>query len=196
MAVFCQIVGGLGSPLRAHIYLHELDKFREETLKANPPRESRKDESARRTKEGRAIERRISRLRSWLKTGKKWTKGDKREEGAPGAEEERKPILKEMKELEREQKKTSYLKTCPKMGSVRYADDYLIARQQHSKAEAERVKRKVGESLETHLHGEQSEEKTLITPPTNTVKFPGHNLTSQGGGRRKGLRLEIPEEAK
>ncbi len=167
----------------------------EDTLNANPSRESRKEESARRTKEGRAIERRLSRLRSWLKTGKQGPKGYKREKGAPGAEDERKQIIKEMKELEREQKKTSYLKTRPKMGYVRYADDYLIALQQHSKAEAESVKRKVGEYLKTQLHVEQSEEKTLITHPTNKVKFLGYNLKSKGG-RRKGLRLEIPEEAK
>jgi len=186
--------GGIVSPLLANIYLHELDKFMEDTLKANPPAESKSEQNARRTKEGKQTEKRLAIRRSWLKTGRRWSNWYKRGEGKLLSEEERKQIIKELKELEKEQKKTSYLKTRPVKGYSRYADDYLITLQQHSKAEAEEVKRRVGEYLKAELRLEQSEEKTLITHPAETVRFLGYNLKSRGQ-RSKGLRLEIPKEA-
>ena len=172
--------GGIMSPLLANIYLAELDKFMEDTLKTNPERESKKEMNARRTKEYRQIENRITRLRKRLKEVSAQGKGE---------------IIKELKEGEKELRKTPSLKTRPVKGYVRYADDYLITLQQHSKAEAEEVKEKIGIFLRTHLYLEQSREKTLITHPSETVKFLGYNLRSNGG-RRKGLRLEIPKEAK
>ena len=186
--------GGIVSPLLANIYLHELDKFMEDTLKANPPRESKGEVNARRTKESRRTENRITRCRAWLKAGRKWSNWDKRKEGKPLSEEDRRQITEELKKLEKEQRRISNLKTRPVKGYSRYADDYLITIQQHSKAEAEEVKRRVGEFLKTELRLEQSEEKTLITHPAETVKFLGYNLKSKGR-RRKGLRLEIPKEA-
>lgn len=173
--------GGIVSPLLANIYLHELDKFMEDTLDANPPKESKSEKNARRTKESRRIENRITRRRTWLK--------DKR----PQTEEERKRIIEEIRTLEKERRKTSALKTRPTKGYCRYADDYLITLQQHSKAEAEEVKRKVEEYLKANLQLEQSNEKTLITHPTNAVKFLGYHLRSKGH-RDKRLRLEIPRE--
>lgn len=173
--------GGIVSPLLANIYLHEMDKLIEDTLNANPPGESKKEVNARRTKEARQIENRITRKRKRLK-----------EESLQGEEKEQ--LIKELKLLERERKKTQNLKTRPTRGYSRYADDYLVILQQHSKAEAKEVKEKIGIFLKTHLGLEQSEEKTLISHPTNTVRFLGYNLTSKGG-RRKGNRLEIPEEA-
>lgn len=185
--------GGIVSPLLANIYLHELDKFMEDTLKANLPRESRSEENARRTKESRRTERRITKCRAWLRAGKSGANGRSGKEGKPLSEEDRRQIVKELKKLEKVQKETSS-KTRPVKGYSRYADDYLITLQQHSKAEAEEVKRRVGEFLKTELRLEQSEEKTLITHPAETVKFLGYNLKSKGR-RRKGLRLEIPKEA-
>lgn len=187
--------GGIVSPLLTNIYRHELDKVMEDSLGANPVRESKEEVNARRTKEGRSLESRITKRRLWLKMGKKWTNWYKREDGTPLPKEDKEQIIKELKDLEKRQRKTSSLKTRPVMGYVRYADDYLITLQQHSKAEAESIKEKVGRYLTTHLHVEQSEDKTLLTHPTNTVKFLGYNLKSKGG-RRKGLRLEIPGEAK
>lgn len=170
--------GGIISPLLANVYLSELDKFMEDTLEANP-RESRKEKSARKTKEYRQIESHIYRIRKRLK-----------EESIQGREE----LIKELKSLKEKQKRTPCLKTRSVKGYVRYADDYLILLQQHSKAEAERVKEQIGVYLKTHLRLEQNEEKTLITHPTNAVKFLGYNLRSNGE-RLKGLRLEIPVEA-
>jgi len=186
--------GGIVSPLLANIYLHEFDKFMEDTLKANPKKESHQESNARRTKESRRTENRITKLRSWLKMGKKWSQWSKRDEGKPISEEEREQIIKELKALEKEQRKIPSLKTRSVKGYTRYADDYLITLQQHSKAEAEEVKEKIGIFLKTHLYLEQNQEKTLITHPSEKVKFLGYNLRSKGG-RRKGLRLEIPKEA-
>jgi Group II intron, maturase-specific domain len=176
--VYC--VRGVLSPLLANIYLHELDRFMEDILKANPKRESKKEENARRTKEYRRIESRITLLRKKLKEGSGLGKGE---------------IIKELKELEKKQKETSSLKTRPLKGYIRYADDYLITLQQHSKAEAAEVKEKIEIFLKTHLQLEQSPEKTLITHPSGVVKFLGYNLQSRGG-RIKELRLNIPKEAK
>jgi group II intron reverse transcriptase/maturase len=99
--------GGIVSPLLANVYLHELDKFMEVTLKANQ-RESKKESNARRTKEGRQIENRITRLRKKLEI----QQVNNREE-----------IIKELQSLEKERKRTPSLKTRSVMGYVRYADD-------------------------------------------------------------------------
>jgi Group II intron, maturase-specific domain len=64
----------------------------------------------------------------------------------------------------------------------------------HSKAEAEEIKGKLRAYLASHLHLEQSAEKTHITHPTNPVRFLGYELRSEGG-RRKRLRLDIPKDA-
>jgi group II intron reverse transcriptase/maturase len=186
--------GGIVSPLLANIYLHELDKFMEDTLKANPKGESKKEMNARVTKESKRTSGRISRLRSWLKMGKKWNNWYKRNEGKSISKEEREQIVKELKTLEKARKRIPSLKTRTTMGYTRYADDYLITLQQHSKAEAEEVKEKIGIFLKTHLHLEQSLEKTLITHPTDKAKFLGFDLRSRGG-RSKGLYLAIPKEA-
>jgi hypothetical protein len=71
----------------------------------------------------------------------------------------------------------------------------LVILQQHSKAEAESVKEKIGIFLKSHLQLTQSEDKTHITHPSDEVKFLGFNLRSRGG-RTKGLRLEIPKKAR
>jgi len=185
--------GGIISPLLANIYLTEMDKFLEETLKANPI-ETVREKNARRTKEGRRIENRITKLRSWLETGRKWTHWYKREKGDPLTAEMRKEIIGELMTLEKERKQIPSREVRQKIGFIRYADDYLIILQKHSKAEAVAVKTKVGECLKTHLKLEQNEEKTLISHPTDTIKFLGYHLTPTGG-RRKGPRLSIPRKA-
>lgn len=185
--------GGIISPLLANIYLTEMDTFLEETLKANI-KETKKEENARRTKEGRRIENQIAALRSRLKTGKRGAQRNKREEGKPLTVESRQEIIAKLKALESEQGKTNSYELRPKIGFVRYADDYLVILQKHTKAEAEEVKEKIGAFLKTHLKLEQNEEKTLITHPTNTIKFLGYHLTSKGG-KAKRLRLRIPRKA-
>jgi hypothetical protein len=96
--------------------------------------------------------------------------------------------------LEKEQHEIPIFKFRAKIGYIRYADDYLIILQKHSKAEAEEVKEKVKVFLKTHLNLEQSEEKTRISHPSDTMTFLGYNLSSDGG-KDKRMRLSIPKEA-
>jgi hypothetical protein len=183
--------GGVLSPLLANIYLHELDTFLEARLKANRSRESKQEENARRTPESRKIDNRLAWLRRKL-NGHTWSRGKLVEITLTA--EERRNILKECEVLEKSKRHTPTLRTRQTIGYVRYADDYLILLQQHSKAEAECVKHQVEAYLRTDLHLTQRAEKTLITHPTKPVKFLGFILTS-AGGRRKGLRLDIPRNA-
>lgn len=179
-------VYALNLPIRVPedpIYLSELDKFLEDTLKANPAKESKTKENARRTKEGRAIENRITRLRRRMRANKD-----------SFSKEQRDSILTELQELEQRRKNIPQLHTRQRIGFIRYADDYLLILQRHSKAEAERVKEQVGNFLKTHLRLEQSEEKTFISHPTDPIAFLGYELVS-AGGRRKALRLNIPKQA-
>jgi hypothetical protein len=183
--------GGVLSPLLANIYLHELDTFVETHLQANRPRESKHEENARRTPEGRKLDNRLTWLRGKL-SGHTWRRGQRVEITLTA--EERRNIVKECADLEKRKRHTPTLRTRPAVGYVRYADDYLILLQQHSKAEAERMKEQVAAYLRTALHLTQSTEKTLITHPTTSIQFLGYTLTS-AGGRRKGLRLDIPRNA-
>jgi RNA-directed DNA polymerase len=104
-SVYC--VRGVQSPLLANVYLHELDKFMETTLKANPTRESKKETNARRTKESRQIENRITAIRKRLT-----------EESFPGNE----ALREELQGLEKKRKSTPNLQTRPTKGYVRYTD--------------------------------------------------------------------------
>jgi len=115
--------GGIVSPLLANIYLHELDTIMEDTLKANPLKESKSEMNARRTKESRRTENRITKGRAWLKAGRKWSNWYKREEGRPLSEEDRRQIIEELKKMEKEQKRISSLKTRPVTRYSKYADD-------------------------------------------------------------------------
>lgn len=181
--------GGIISPLLANIYLTEMDTFLEKTLKANI-KESKQEQNARRTPESRHIENQITKIRSWLKTGT-MTEGGY---SIPIGANLKKRLIKRWKTLKREQQKTPSVELRHKIGYIRYADDYLIILQKHSKAEAMEVKEIVGNFLKAELMLEQSEDKTTISHPTDTMKFLGYHLSSQGG-RRKGLTLRIPQEA-
>jgi RNA-directed DNA polymerase len=185
--------GGIISPLLANIYLTEMDKFLEETLKANI-KETQRERMTRKTRKGVSIGNRLNKLRSWLTLGKKWGRWETRERGIPLTADMRQEFIAEIKTLEKEQRNTPSLEFRKSIGFIRYADDYLVILQKHSKAEAEEVKEKIGEFLKTHLKLEQNEEKTLISHPTDTMKFLGYHLTSQGG-RGKTLRLLIPKKA-
>jgi group II intron reverse transcriptase/maturase len=183
--------GGIISPLLANIYLAEMDTFLEETLGANTI-ESQKEANARRDPKYMQLAYQTGYIRKWLKAGtvdltkwgKKWPMGD-------GL---RQRLITKLKILEKEQHAIPILKFHAKIGYIRYADDYVIILQKHSKAEAEEVKEKVKIFSKAHLNLEQSEEKTRISHPSDTMTFLGYNLNSSGG-KAKRLRLSIPKEA-
>ena len=184
--------GGIISPLLANIYLTEFDRFMEETLQANA-KESKKEVNARRTEKGRILENRIHKIRQSLDIGMGVGIAGHKILRKPFPERGRKRIIRGLKALQREQRNTPYLDVRQKIGFVRYADDYLVILQKYSKADAEELKQKIAEYLKADLQLEQSEEKTLISHPSDTIRFLGYDLTSYGG-KEKGLRLLIPRE--
>lgn len=163
-----------------------------ENLHANAP-ESAKERRARTNRESKAIGDRLYYLRLRLdgysrKEGKKVTAQQKL------SAERRTQYLAEMRALKKRQQVIPGSAPHPKVGYIRYADDYLVILQGHSKADALGVKRQIGELLATHLKLEQSEEKTLINHPKDGATFLGYTLTSSGQ-RAKKLRLKIPKDA-
>jgi len=64
--LFCNIVGGVASPILSNIVLHEFDCWLEDHWKANPPRLSRKQQDARTTPEYARHKRNLVRWRAQL----------------------------------------------------------------------------------------------------------------------------------
>jgi retron-type reverse transcriptase len=183
--------GNIVSPLLANCYLHELDRFMEEGLGANC-KESKAERKTRWCKDRLRLDSQAARVRLLLQ-GKRG-RGNKLLAAPLPAPEDQKRLREELRVLDRQRKQLPVLLPRRKVGYIRYGDDYLVLLQRHSKAEAEEIKGKIRAYLASHLHLEQSAEKTHITHPTNPVRFLGYELRSEGG-RRKRLRLDIPKDA-
>jgi len=174
--------GGVLSPLLCNIFLHQLDEYAMKILRANEV-QSKRTAHARRNPEYRKIERKIGGLRRQLKQ----TQGTGRE-----------AIIKELTELERQQRQTPYYakeKRHPsKVGYVRYADDFVIM-VQGKKAEAQAIKDEIGKELQW-MGLALSEEKTKLTHWRCRINFLGYQL--HGKPTRKGTSvrpiLSIPHE--
>jgi retron-type reverse transcriptase len=183
--------GGIISPLLCNVYLNALDSFMEDTLGAN--REITKaDANRRRNPEYRKFNYPLLRLQrqyAEIKSeGIGLTKRNKLRDA------ELRNILQEIRTLKRERENVPSLLTQRRIGYVRYADDYLITLQEYSKADAEKLKADLARFLKWKLRLDQDEEKTLISHPTERIRFLGYNFKSTGG-RTKRPRLDIPKEA-
>jgi group II intron reverse transcriptase/maturase len=145
--------GGIVSPLLANIYLHELDKFLEDTLLPEYTRGDRRGlnpeyqrvsvelAKARRHKDLKEI----IRLRSFLRT-------------LPSSD--------------------CYDPTYRRLRFVRYADDFLLGFV-GPKKEAEVIRDRIRDFLRDHLRLTLSEEKTLVTHATNDkANFLGYEITA------------------
>ena len=80
---------------------------------------------------------------------------------------------------------------------IRYADDFiiLVASPDGSRAVADQEKAALARELEQTLGLTLSEEKTLVTPVTSTMRFLGHNLRVRAlPGGRLTSRAVIPKE--
>lgn len=187
--------GGIISPLLANIYLNELDKFME-SIGANR-KETLKERNARINPEYRVIERRLNRMRSYYKTGKIPQGRGKLPLRFMGGHDDwvKEIAASEIRTLKKVQKTLTSNFPTEKIGYVRYADDFIVVLQKHSKAEAKELKEKIKEYLRTHLYLTLSDEKTLVSHPTDGANFLGYNLTSSKG-KEKYMRLSIPKEAK
>lgn len=95
------------------------------------------------------------------------------------AAEERKGLIKEIKEFKKTQKTLpSYEQIDPdyrRMKYVRYADDFLIGII-GTKEEAEKIRNDLTQFLKEQLRLELSEEKTLITHWHDKVRFLGYDI--------------------
>jgi group II intron reverse transcriptase/maturase len=174
--------GGIISPLLANIFLHQLDEFLIDELKANRG-QTQKEVNSRRNPEYMRINRNISKLRRSLK------------ESGEGS---RKLIIKELTELERQQRRTPCFakdKKHPcKIKYVRYADDFVIL-VAGNKAEAEAIKNRINQKF-SEIGLKLSEEKTKLTHWSKTIQFLGYNICGELKKKGVGLRaiLSIPKE--
>jgi group II intron reverse transcriptase/maturase len=174
--------GGVLSPLLCNIFLHQLDEFLMKNLKANET-QSQRVRNARRSPEYRKIENKVTRLRRQLKQ-------------STGAARE--GLIKQLTELERQQRNTPYYakeaKHPSKLGYVRYADDFVVM-VQGKKPEAQDIKDQVGKKLQD-MGLRLSEEKTKLTHWRYRVNFLGYQLHGKPGRKGTSIRpiLSIPRE--
>jgi group II intron reverse transcriptase/maturase len=165
--------GGVRSPLRCNVFLHQLDEYMLKDLRANQT-QSKQVENARRNPEYRTIAQKLRRLRRQLKQ----TQGTARE-----------AIITELTGLERQRRAIPYdakdKKHPSKIGYTRYAEDSLIP-VQGTKAAAQAIKENYGKKVQ-ELGVALSEEKTKLTHWRHHVNFLGYQL--HGKRARKGTSL-------
>jgi group II intron reverse transcriptase/maturase len=161
--------GGIVSPLLCNIFLHQLDEFLVQELKANQPL-SREQLNRRKSDDYQRNGRELRKRRVTLKRAPR---------------RERQQLLAEIDQLEKKQKRlpsTAERHPC-KLGYVRYADDFVIM-VNGTKVDAECVKAHVAEKLD-ELGLTLSGEKTKLTHWQNPVRFLGFEV--RGRLRDKGV---------
>jgi group II intron reverse transcriptase/maturase len=163
--------GGIVSPLLCNIFLHQLDEFMVNELKANRTLTA-EDNRARASREYVRIRNRISVCRRRLRQA---------------GRADRQEFLAELEQLEKEQKREPcYAERHPcKFGYVRYADDFVVM-VNGTKEEAEIVKRQVADKFGS-MGLTLSEEKTRLTHWRDPIRFLGYEV--QGRLRPKGVRI-------
>ncbi len=163
--------GGICSPILANIYLNELDKKLDEISKrfARP-------RSAIRAPEYDAISKEMKKLSYWI---------DHTSDNIV-----REELIRTYKEL---QKKIRFLPAHPadnkKFTFVRYADDWL-AGVCGTKEECEALKAEISQFLSTELKLTLSQEKTLITHSSESVRFLGYDICVRRSQEVKGFRMK------
>jgi len=145
--------GGVVSPILSNIYLDRLDKFVEQLLL---PAQTR-GQARRRNNRHSTLK---VRARYWEK------KGDREQAHA---------LRKEMRELPSGDPDDPQFR---RLQYVRYADDFLLGFI-GPKAEAEGIKRQLGEFLRDNLKLELSDEKTLVTHASEGARFLGYEVMAQ-----------------
>jgi hypothetical protein len=173
--------GGVLSPLLSNIYLLEFDRYVEEDLGANQPRET--GHAAKNPAYNR-INLRVNRLSHRIA----------REPDA----ERRAALLSTLQQLQEQRKRTPSMKPTRHLSYQRYADDWILGLHGYSKAEARALKEQIAGWLTGHLKLTLSPEKTLITHWTKRVKFLGfesRGIRSRSNGANWMPRLLISHEA-
>jgi group II intron reverse transcriptase/maturase len=172
--------GGVISPLRCNIFLHQLDEYME-ALGANRV-QTKQESNRRRSAAYRKVDGAIFRARRNLRRNPD--------------RQTRRELLDKLEELEKEMRHTPRYETRhhTKLGYVRYADDFVIL-VNGTKEEAIDYKNKVEGHL-TAMGLTLSEEKTRITHWEKPITFLGYHI--HGMQRAKGVQiraiLSIPKE--
>lgn len=173
--------GGIISPLFANIFLHQIDEWMEDELRANII-QTKKDEISRRNPAYSNLTLRIWRLRQRLLS----------------AEKNHREIISQIQDLEKERKKIPLrrkdVKHPGKIWYTRYADDFVVM-MAGDKDETQNLKAQVTNKL-SEIGLTLSDEKTRITHWSKPVRFLGYNI--RGVLRDKGVTLwaylTIPKE--
>jgi hypothetical protein len=151
---FCNIVGGVSSPILSNIYLDKQDKFVETVLMPKYNRGKKRT----RNPSYEAIRNAIARAKR---------RGD------------RQAVRKLRKRLRTQPSQSPQDPNFRRLRYVRYADDWLLGFS-GPKAEAEEIKRTIRDFLRETLKLDLSEEKTLITHArTGAAKFLGYQIVAQ-----------------
>lgn len=152
------------SPVLANIYLHELDKFMEKYAHEFSCGEKRKINPE--------YNKALKKASYYRCMGKqKW------EDLSPEQKKERKHKLKTLETKQRTLTPFCTLDNSYKrMQYVRYADDFIIG-VIGSKADAEQIKRDVGQFLQDTLDLEMSDAKTKVTHTGDRARFLGYDIT-------------------
>ncbi|MEF2246466.1 reverse transcriptase/maturase family protein [Paenibacillus sp. IITD108] len=152
--------GGVLSPILSNIYLHELDKFME-ALTENFNKGDKRNPS----KEYLSI------------NGKARYKRKKYKECSDSSQKLK--LLKEVKAFEKQYRSMSSMndmdENFKRLKYFRYADDFLIS-VIGSKEDAIVIKEQIKNFLQNKLKLELSEEKTLITHNTQSIRFLGYDI--------------------
>lgn len=172
--------GGVLSPLLANAFLHQLDEYMVDELKANRI-QTKRESISRRNPEYKRLENKLGRLRRKLRDGE----GDRE-------------TVKKIEEVEKERRHIPCYardKRHPcKVKYVRYADDFIIlvaGNKEETKAIRDGVKQRLSD-----MGLSLSEEKTRITHWSRNVLFLGYQIQGKQRARGVGLRavLSIPRE--
>ena len=146
--------GGVASPILSNIYLHRLDTFVEKALLPEYNRGARRVHN-----------------HAYLEVGGELAKARRRGDTAA------------VRSLRRQRRSPPTRDACDpgyrRLRYVRYADDTLLGFT-GPKAEAEEIKRRLGQFLQDELKLELNQEKTLITHArTERARFLGYEITTQ-----------------
>jgi group II intron reverse transcriptase/maturase len=179
--------GGIVSPVLANIYLHEMDRYVEETYGANREQpQTSKEKYARTNPEYNHIGGELQRIREMLAGKRK----------ADGPEEE---LRERLRSLISQRKQIPYMKEPikPKLTYVRYADDWVIVLRNLPKTRAEEIKEDLTQWLWDNLRLILSPEKTAITHITDGFTFLGYRMIARKriANRTPRVKLVIPYES-
>jgi len=173
--------GGIVSPLLANIYLHEMDRYIEETYGANQATPQTESERRQRVnREYKSLDSKILRVRRMLRRAIK-----------PTATVEALQAL--LKDLLAKRKAIPYTAKPikPRITYTRYADDFVIVLRNLPKSDAEQIKDDLTRWVAENLRLVLSPEKTAITHITEGFIFLGYKFMAMKAPNKSQPRVHL-----